>query len=294
MIETLTTLVSDAIRQALAAGELKLAEVPVPFFERPRDETHGDWATNVALQSAKAAGMPSRAVAELIARYMGGHPDIDAIEIAGPGFINIRLSQHALQRTLREVRERGSRYGSIDLGAGRKVQIEFVSANPVGPMHVGHGRWAALGDGIARVLEHAGWVVEREFYINDAGVQMDIFGKSVAARYLELCGREVTFADDWYQGAYITEIAREIFEREGDAWADAEAEARESHFRPGAGSPQASALGNRRRFRRLVLRARPAYSGTRRRAECDRAGIGHAARKRAPRGSRRGAVVPLH
>ena len=231
MIETLTTLVSDAIRDARDAGELDLAEIPVPFFERPRDETHGDWATNVALQSARAAGMPPRAIAELVAKRMAGHPDIDAVEIAGPGFINIRLSPHALQRTLRDVRAQGGRYGSIDLGAGRKVQVEFVSANPVGPMHVGHGRWAALGDGIARVLEHAGWVVEREFYINDAGVQMDIFGKSVAARYLELCGREVTFAEDWYQGAYITEIAREIHEKEGDVWARADATERENHFR---------------------------------------------------------------
>ncbi len=230
MIETLTTLVQDALRSACQTGELTLEDIPVPFFERPRDVAHGDWATNVALQSAKAAGMPPRQVAEAIAKRMAGHPDIDAVEIAGPGFINIRLSAHALQRVLREVRAAGSEYGSIKLGAGQKVQVEFVSANPVGPMHVGHGRWAALGDGIARVLAHAGYTVEREFYINDAGVQMDIFGKSVAARYLELCGQSIEFAENWYQGAYITEIAREIFEAEGEIWATRSAEEREAHF----------------------------------------------------------------
>jgi len=230
VIETLTTLVQDALHAARETGELTLEEIPVPFFERPRDVSHGDWATNVALQSAKAAGMPPRQVAEAIAKRMAGHPDIDAIEIAGPGFINIRLSAHALQRVLREVREQGSAYGSLTLGAGQRVQVEFVSANPVGPMHVGHGRWAALGDGIARVLAHAGYTVEREFYINDAGVQMDIFGKSVAARYLELCGQTIEFAENWYQGAYITEIAREILEAEGEVWANSPAEEREAHF----------------------------------------------------------------
>jgi len=230
VIETLTTLVQDALHAACETGELELEEIPVPFFERPRDVTHGDWATNVALQSAKAAGKPPRQVAEAIAKRMAGHPDIDAVEIAGPGFINIRLSAHALQRVLREVREKGSAYGSLTLGAGQKVQVEFVSANPVGPMHVGHGRWAALGDGIARVLAHAGYTVEREFYINDAGVQMDIFGKSVAARYLELCGQTIEFAENWYQGAYITEIAREILESEGEVWATRSAEEREAHF----------------------------------------------------------------
>lgn len=230
MIETLTILVQDALHSACETGELALDEIPVPFFERPRDVSHGDWATNVALKSAKAAGMPPRQVAEAIAKRMAGHPDIDAIEIASPGFINIRLSAHALQRVLRDVRAKGSAYGSLTLGAGRKVQVEFVSANPVGPMHVGHGRWAALGDGIARVLEHAGYTVEREFYINDAGVQMDVFGKSVAARYLELCGQTVEFAENWYQGAYITEIAREILQAEGEVWATRPAEEREAHF----------------------------------------------------------------
>ncbi len=231
MIETLSALVVDALRAARDSEALDLTELPHPDFERPRDPSHGDWSTNVAMRTAKAAGMPPRQLAEIVASRMAGHPDIEAIEVAGPGFLNIRLSAAALQRVLREAREQGPRFGSNDEGSGRRVQVEFVSANPVGPMHVGHGRWAALGDSMARVLEHAGWVVQREFYVNDAGVQMDTFAKSVAARYLELCGHEVEFGEDWYQGAYITEIAREILASEGESWANADPASREAHFR---------------------------------------------------------------
>jgi arginyl-tRNA synthetase len=227
----LARLVQDALADAVSAGEITLPAEPEVVMERPRDPSHGDWATNVALASAKAAGVNPRALAEIIAARVGGHPDLASVEVAGPGFINLRLSDAALQRVAADVRVAADSWGHVDLGRGRRVQVEFVSANPVGPMHVGHGRWAALGDSMARVLEHAGWHVEREFYINDAGVQMDIFAKSVAARYLELCGVPVPFEDDWYQGAYITEIAREIQADEGDAWAKAAPAEREAHFR---------------------------------------------------------------
>jgi arginyl-tRNA synthetase len=229
--ETISKLVTDALNAAITAGELPLAEAPDPGIERPRDASHGDWATTVALRCSKQAGMNPRQVAEIVAARLGTSADIEAVEIAGPGFINIRLSAPALQRVLRESREQGLDFGRIDAGEGKRVQVEFVSANPVGPMHVGHGRWAALGDSMARVLAHAGWTVEREFYINDAGVQMDIFGKSVAARYMELTGHEVAFEDDWYQGAYIREIADEILADEGPAWAEATADEREAHFK---------------------------------------------------------------
>jgi arginyl-tRNA synthetase len=175
--------------------------------------------------------MQPRQVAGIIAARIATHPDVASVEIAGPGFINLRLSARALQRVLREAREAGLDFGRIDAGEGRRVQVEFVSANPVGPMHVGHGRWAALGDSMAAVLEHAGWAVEREFYVNDAGVQMDTFAKSVAARYLELCGLPVEFAEDWYQGAYIIDIAREILDDEGRVWVDADPAEREAHFK---------------------------------------------------------------
>jgi arginyl-tRNA synthetase len=229
--DAISQLVSEALAAAIRDGELPLAELPDPGVERPRDPSHGDWATTVALRSSKEARMSPRQIAEIVASRLGTSAEIDAVEIAGPGFINIRLSAGALQRVLRDAREGGLAFGRSDEGAGKRAQVEFVSANPVGPMHVGHGRWAALGDSMARVLEHAGWTVEREFYINDAGVQMDIFGKSVAARYLELCGHEVAFEDDWYQGAYIREIAEEIFGAEGPAWADKPAAERETHFK---------------------------------------------------------------
>ena len=231
MRETLRTLLDDAIRGAIEAGELRLDAVPEIEFERPRDLAHGDWATNVALKSAKVAGASPHAIADTIAARVAGHPDIANVEVAGPGFINLRLSAAALRRQVALIRVAGDGWGRVDLGHGRRVQVEFVSANPVGPLHIGHGRWAALGDSMAAILAHAGWQVEREFYVNDAGVQMEIFAKSVAARYLELCGRAVDFAAEWYQGAYITEISREIFDAEGDAWADSDPAARESYFK---------------------------------------------------------------
>lgn len=231
MRQVIESLVSQALRSAIEGGRISLPEVPEPAVERPRDASHGDWATSVALRSAKAAGMNPREFAQVLADEMAEHPDIDAVEIAGPGFINLRVSPHALQRVLRDARQQGVGFGRVDMGHGERIQVEFVSANPVGPMHVGHGRWAALGDSMARVLEHAGYEVEREFYINDAGVQMDTFAKSVAARYLELCGREVEFGEDWYRGAYITDIAREILDAEGARWADADSAEREHHFK---------------------------------------------------------------
>ncbi len=231
MRDTLRALVEDALRAAIEAGRIPLDEVPEVELERPRDRSHGDWSTNVALKSAKGAKANPRVLADAIAAAIAGNPDIAAVEVAGPGFINLRLSVSALQRLVAQVRDAGDGWGSADQGRGRRVQVEFVSANPVGPMHVGHGRWAALGDSMARILAHAGWEVQREFYVNDAGVQMDVFAKSVAARYLELVGRTVEFAPEWYQGAYVTEIAREILTSEGDVWVDADAGEREDHFR---------------------------------------------------------------
>jgi arginyl-tRNA synthetase len=231
MKDLLATLVHDAIAAGIDAGDIAMESVPEVSLERPRDPSHGDWSTNVALVCAKAAGANPRALADAIAARIAGHPDVAAVEVAGPGFINLRLSDAALQRVAALVRTQGASYGRVDLGRGRRVQVEFVSANPVGPMHVGHGRWASLGDSMARVLEHAGWRVEREFYVNDAGVQMDIFAKSVAARYLQKCGRDIVFDDAWYQGTYITEIADEILASEGAGWADADPSEREAHFR---------------------------------------------------------------
>ncbi|MDO8880963.1 MAG: arginine--tRNA ligase [Coriobacteriia bacterium] len=232
MRETLNARIAEALAVVIADGRLPLAEAPAVSVERPRDPSHGDWATNVALVSAKAAGMAPRAVAEIVAEEIRTRlgDTAEAVEIAGPGFINIRLARSVLADAVTRVREQADAFGAGER-TGSRVQIEFVSANPVGPMHVGHGRWAALGDSIARILEHAGDDVQREFYINDAGVQMDIFAASVSARYLELCGVEVAFPEDGYRGAYITEIAREIFGEEGTCWLDATPASREAHFK---------------------------------------------------------------
>lgn len=224
--------VSATLDAMIADGRLTLAESPRVVLERPRDPAHGDWSTNVALTSAKAAGTTSRALAEAVAdgvRERLGEV-VDSVEIAGPGFINFRLATDVLRDVVALIRTEGGRYGA---GAPRgvRVQVEFVSANPVGPMHVGHGRWAALGDSIARILEHEGFEVEREFYINDAGVQMDIFAASVAARYMDLCGREVEFPENGYRGAYVADIAHEIFEAEGTRWVDAAPAERDAHFK---------------------------------------------------------------
>ena len=232
MRETLNAAITATLEAAIAAGTLPLDTLPRVSVERPRDPSHGDWSTNVALVSAKVAGMPPRDIAELVAadlrvRLVGV---ADAVEIAGPGFINIRLTRGVISDVVTRVREQAEAYGAGER-TGTSVQVEFVSANPVGPMHVGHGRWAALGDSIARILEHAGDSVQREFYVNDAGVQMDIFAASVSARYLEICGREVEFPEDGYRGAYIVDIAREIHGAEGDRWADADADEREAHFK---------------------------------------------------------------
>ncbi|MCL2819145.1 MAG: arginine--tRNA ligase, partial [Actinomycetia bacterium] len=157
--------------------------------------------------------------------------DIDSVEVAGPGFINMRLAHPALMRIVSEARQLDRAFGSSDLGDGKRVQVEFVSANPVGPLHIGHGRWAALGDSMARILEHTGHEVEREFYINDAGAQMEKFGKSLSVRYLQLHDKDVEMPQDAYHGTYVTDIARAIKDDIGDAWVEASDEARQGYLR---------------------------------------------------------------
>ena len=225
-----STIVEDAVSAAIKAGELPLEAVPAVELERPRDASHGDWASAVALRSAKDAGMNPRAIADIIVSHLTDHPDIDAVEVAGPGFINLRLSVCALSRIVREARElRG------DFGRGEPkseyIQVEFVSANPVGPMHVGHGRWAALGDAVCLVLEHAGYRVQREFLLNDEGNQMNIFADSVAERYLELLGQDFDDSLIGYRGAYIKDIAQQIIDAEGDKWVAMDPDERRAYFR---------------------------------------------------------------
>ena len=271
MPENLDQLVRAAISAAQEQGDLPAFEVGDVGLERPNDTSHGDWTSTVALRSAKLAHMKPRDIASAIAKHIEGSKEIDKVEIAGPGFINFYLSTGANNEIFRTVIEQGADFGKSDVGHGQKVQVEFVSANPTGPMHVGHGRWVALGDSLCRVLEHTNYQVEREYYINDHGSQMDVFGRSVSKRYLQLfeimekdsCGldgaAEALFADraryvedeedeapethpymdefntdlggNAYGGDYIIELARRFAETDGDRWVEAEADARVAELR---------------------------------------------------------------
>jgi len=224
---------SELVHAALVAAgdDLGLAgEPPGIELTKPRQKEHGDFATNVALVLAKRVGRPPREVAEVLVRHLPEAPFVAAAEVAGPGFVNFRLTSAWLEDALREVVEAGEGYGRA-APHGRRAQVEFVSANPTGPLHIGHARNAALGDALARLFEAAGWSVEREYYFNDTGGQMDRFGASVEARYLQLLGRDAEVPEDGYHGAYLTDLAREIVETEGPGLADLPAEERFERLR---------------------------------------------------------------
>ena len=205
--EQLSTAVRDVLAAAVDAGEVALPNgVPGDLtVERPRNREHGDYATNVALQLAKRAGANPRALAELLAARLRLIDGVEQVDVAGPGFLNITVSAAAQGELARVIVEAGRRYGRGEALAGLKVNIEFISANPTGPLHLGHVRWAAVGDAIARVLDAAGAQVTREFYINDRGTQMDLFGASIMAR---AHGTEVP--PDGYHGSYVSDLAKAI------------------------------------------------------------------------------------
>ena len=230
--EQVEEVVDAALSAAVADGSLPLEEVPAAALERPRDAANGDWASTVALRAAKAAHMKPRDVADAVVAHLPENDLIASTEIAGPGFVNIRLTNAALASVIAEVRREGMDFGrgEAPANAGR-INLEYVSANPTGPMHVGHGRWAALGDSMARVLRHAGFDVSEEFYINDHGTQMDNFGRSVSVRYEQLCGRDVPMPENCYGGAYVIDIAREILDADGEKWLDVPEEERVVAFR---------------------------------------------------------------
>ncbi|WP_462363713.1 arginine--tRNA ligase [Pyramidobacter porci] len=191
-------------------------------FERPKQENHGDWATNAAMQNCKLLGCTPRDLAEDIVRRIGSDKHIRRVEVAGPGFINFYLSNLWMGDIVRDVLAAGSDYGRVDLGKGRKAQVEFVSANPTGPLHVGHGRGAAVGDVTGNILAFAGWNVEKEYYVNDAGLQMNILGRSAQSRYFELLGHpeKFPFPEESYKGHYIYDIAQEVVDARGEEFLD--------------------------------------------------------------------------
>ena len=185
-------------------------------LERPKQAAHGDWACNVAMQLARELKRNPRELAQALIAGLPASPWLDSAELAGPGFINLRLKPAAKLDAVRMVLAAGARYGRADAGRGRPVLVEFVSANPTGPLHVGHGRQAALGDAISALLEAQSWKVTREFYYNDAGAQIDNLALSVQARAREQRGEAVTFPESGYNGEYIGEIAADFLARNGD------------------------------------------------------------------------------
>jgi arginyl-tRNA synthetase len=201
----LSAAVLDAVRTAVDAGDLA---VPVPdtaVVERPARREHGDYATNVALRLARPAGRPPREVAEVLAARLRGHPGVERVDVAGPGFLNVTLASDALGRLVGTVLAAGPAYGRGSVLAGQRLNLEFVSANPTGPLHLAHGRWAAVGDSLARLLDAAGAGVTREYYFNDAGAQMDRFGASLHAA---ATGRPAP--EGGYTGDYVAEIAAAV------------------------------------------------------------------------------------
>jgi arginyl-tRNA synthetase len=208
MKEQLTELLQQALDTLIAAGELPADTRTSITIDRTRDPSHGDLASNIALTLAKSAGKKPRDLAALICAALPASPFITKTEIAGPGFINVFLSSSSSQAVVQRVLEQGNRYGCSDAGAGRRVQVEFVSANPTGPLHVGHGRGAAVGDSICRLLAATGWAVASEFYYNDAGAQISNLALSVQARCRGLGPEDPGWPEDGYRGDYIGDVAR--------------------------------------------------------------------------------------
>ena len=217
-------LLRSALQALAAQGVLPADALRDPVIERARDPRHGDFATNAALINSKAAGVKPRELAERIVAALPESSLIAEVAIAGPGFINFRLARDAHLAVVPRILEAGEAYGRSDLGGGRRVQVEFVSANPTGPLHVGHGRGAAYGSVVADLLEAVGFAVHREYYVNDAGRQMDILATSVWLRYLELCGEELVFPSNGYKGDYVWDIAATLHREHGDAYRHAAAE----------------------------------------------------------------------
>lgn len=216
MKNQLAQLVEQALQRLRADGTLPADAAAEVRIERGRDAAHGDYATSAALRLAKPAGRPPRELAQALVDALPAHEYVERAEIAGPGFINFFLRPTAAFAVVRDIWSAGARYGRGRLGAGQRVLLEFVSANPTGPLHVGHGRGAAFGSSLGNLLAEAGFEVHREYYVNDAGRQVDILAASVLLRYLELLGEPVRFPDNGYRGGYVHDIARALFAADGE------------------------------------------------------------------------------
>jgi len=214
--------VRECLENCYKNGFLSSGIVPEIVIEVPAHSEHGDFATNVAMQLAKPEKKAPRQIAEILVKMLESNSELfEKVEIAGPGFINFFIKKELWRESLKRIVVAGDDYGKGTAGNGKKVQVEFVSANPTGPLHIGHGRGAATGDAVASILSAAGFEVNREYYINDAGNQMDTLGRSVYLRYCELLGKSIEFPANCYQGDYIKDIARDLVTKFASRYLDA-------------------------------------------------------------------------
>lgn len=223
----LKSCITDAVNKAIESGALPQSEIPEFIIEQPADRKNGDFSSNIAMAGARAFHQAPRAIAQAICDNISLEGSlIEKYEIAGPGFINFYMADDYYSEILKDVVESGDDYGKSDYGKGKKVLVEFVSANPTGPMHIGNARGGAIGDCLASVLDAAGYDVQREFYINDAGNQIEKFATSLEVRYLQLCGKDIEMPEDAYHGEDITVHAKNFFEINGDKYADSSSDER--------------------------------------------------------------------
>ncbi|MBN2333495.1 MAG: arginine--tRNA ligase [Deltaproteobacteria bacterium] len=217
MKEQLINLLGDAVRTVAESWGVPQDFLPEVVVEQPKEKKFGDFASNIAMQMASVLKRNPRDIAAAIQLQLADTPDIEQASIAGPGFINVTLSKTCWQQCLARMCMQGKHFGDLEMGAGRRVMVEFVSANPTGPLHIGHGRGAAVGDSLARILRKAGYTTISEYYINDAGNQMETLGRSLQWRYLELLGRSRgEYPESYYQGDYLTGMARKLRGEQGD------------------------------------------------------------------------------
>ncbi|WP_321365780.1 arginine--tRNA ligase [uncultured Desulfuromusa sp.] len=217
MKEQLRLAILTALKQCYVDGSLSSGELPEEVqLEIPKNPEHGDFATNIAMTLAKPEKKAPRKIAEILVASLQGNPLCDKIEIAGPGFINFRLAATCWYEVLDQIAAQGDKYGQSEVGNGTRIQVEFVSANPTGPLHIGHGRGAVVGDAVAAVLQAAGFDVQREYYVNDAGNQVVTLGRSIFLRLRELQGEKVDFPEDGYQAEYVIDLASKYRSEQGE------------------------------------------------------------------------------
>lgn len=215
---------ADAIRRAQDEGALPSFDVPAIPLEHPRRRGTGDYASPVCMQLARLAKMAPMGIAEVVVKHLPSLECVGQVEVARPGFVNFTLDHGWLAQQVGEVLRTGETFGNLDLGHGRRMQVEYISGNPTGPLHIGHGRNAVIGDAVANVLEAAGYDVQREYYINDAGSRMEAFYETLYARYAQELGRDEAVPEEGYAGYYMVELAREILATEGDRFLDSSRE----------------------------------------------------------------------